>query len=140
VRYAGLTGSPDAQWYRQRTADAPSTLKTLIVALARNLLISFWRLARDGVVLAGVLPRPAASSQVSYGFASVRRGVMRSQFEVVGSHSAYGCNAGLKNGSELRRRCACMHQAAFTLHLQHRRGTVQNQRRVRRMLTLRVAE
>ena len=49
-----------AQWYRQRTADAPSTRKTLIVALARKLLISLWRLARDGVVPEGVRLRPAA--------------------------------------------------------------------------------
>ena len=49
-----------AQWYRQRTADAPSTRKTLIVALARKLLIALWRLVHDGVVPAGVRLRPAA--------------------------------------------------------------------------------
>ena len=49
-----------AQWYRQRTAAAPSTRKTLIVALARKLLIALWRLARDGVVPEGVRLRPAA--------------------------------------------------------------------------------
>jgi transposase len=49
-----------ARWYRQRTADAPSTRKTLIVALARKLLIALWRLARDGVVPEGVRLRPAA--------------------------------------------------------------------------------
>ena len=49
-----------AQWYRQRTADTPSTRKTLIVALARKLLIALWRLARDGVVPEGVRLRPAA--------------------------------------------------------------------------------
>jgi transposase len=49
-----------ARWYRQRTADAPSTRKTLIVALARKLLIALWRLARDGVVPEGVRMRPAA--------------------------------------------------------------------------------
>jgi len=49
-----------AQWYRQRTADAPSTRKTLIVALARKLLIALWRLARDGVVPEGIRMRPAA--------------------------------------------------------------------------------
>ena len=48
-----------AQWYRQRTANAPSTRKTLIVALARKLLIALWRLARDGVVPEGVRLRPA---------------------------------------------------------------------------------
>ena len=49
-----------AQWYRQRTADAPSMRKTLIVALARKLLIALWRFARDGVVPEGVRLRPAA--------------------------------------------------------------------------------
>jgi transposase len=49
-----------ARWYRQRTADAPSMRKTLIVALARKLLIALWRLARDGVVPEGVRMRPAA--------------------------------------------------------------------------------
>jgi transposase len=49
-----------AQWYRQRTANAPSMRKTLIVALARKLLIALWRLARDGVVPEGVRLRPAA--------------------------------------------------------------------------------
>jgi len=49
-----------ARWYRQRTAAAPSTRKTLIVALARKLLIALWRLARDGVVPEGVRLRAAA--------------------------------------------------------------------------------
>jgi transposase len=49
-----------ARWYRQRTADAPSMRKTLIVALARKLLIALWRLAREGVVPEGVQLRPAA--------------------------------------------------------------------------------
>src|SRR6516165_541152 len=48
-----------ARWYRQRTADAPSTRKTLIVALARKLLIALWRLARAGVWPEGVRLRPA---------------------------------------------------------------------------------
>src|SRR6476659_3191617 len=43
-----------AQWYRQRTGNAPSMRKPLIVALARKLLIALWRLARDGVVPEGV--------------------------------------------------------------------------------------
>src|ERR1700689_195392 len=49
-----------AKWYRQRTANAPSSRKTLVVALARKLLIALWRLARDGVVPEGVRMRPAA--------------------------------------------------------------------------------
>jgi transposase len=48
------------QWYRQRTVDALSSRKTLVVALARKLLIALWRLARDGVVPTGVRLRPAA--------------------------------------------------------------------------------
>jgi hypothetical protein len=43
-----------AQWYRQRTANAPSTRKPLIVALARQLLIALWRFAQHGVVPEGV--------------------------------------------------------------------------------------
>ena len=49
-----------AEWYRQRTANAPSMRKTFVVALARKLLIALWRLARDGVVPEGVRLRPAA--------------------------------------------------------------------------------
>ena len=49
-----------AQWYRQRTANAPSTRKPLIVALARKLLIALWRFAHHGVVPEGVQLRPAA--------------------------------------------------------------------------------
>jgi transposase len=49
-----------AQWYRQRTANAPATRKPMIVALARKLLIALWRLTREGVVPEGVRLRPAA--------------------------------------------------------------------------------
>ncbi len=49
-----------AEWYRQRTQAAPATRKTLVVALARKLLIALWHLARDGVVPEGVRLRPAA--------------------------------------------------------------------------------
>src|SRR3954469_21756164 len=50
-----------AQWYRARTADARgSTRKTLIVALARKLLIAFWRMVTSGETPAGVVLRPAA--------------------------------------------------------------------------------
>ena len=48
-----------AEWYRQRTQAAPATRKTLIVALARKLLIALWRLAHDGIVPEGVQMRPA---------------------------------------------------------------------------------
>ena len=50
-----------AQWYRARTADARgSTRKTLIVALARKLLIAFWRMVTTGETPAGVVLRAAA--------------------------------------------------------------------------------
>jgi transposase len=49
-----------AQWYRTRTQDAPSTRKTMIVALARKLLIAIWRFVTAGEILAGVSLRPAA--------------------------------------------------------------------------------
>jgi hypothetical protein len=35
------------RWYRERTAAAPGARKTLIVALARKLLIALWRLVHD---------------------------------------------------------------------------------------------
>ena len=50
-----------AQWYRARTADARGgTRKTLIVALARKLLIALWRFVTTGEVPEGVVLRPAA--------------------------------------------------------------------------------
>src|ERR1700675_1633213 len=48
-----------AQWFRARTENARSTRKTMIVALARKLLIGLWRLVREGVVPDGVVLRPA---------------------------------------------------------------------------------
>jgi len=49
-----------AQWYRARTADARgSTRKTLIVALARKLLIALWRMVTTGEVPAGLVVRAA---------------------------------------------------------------------------------
>ena len=47
-----------AQWFRARTENARGTRKTMIVALARKLLIAFWRLVREGVVPDGVVLRP----------------------------------------------------------------------------------
>jgi AcrR family transcriptional regulator len=53
--------SPLAKWYRRRTADARGgTRKTMIVALARKLLITLWRLVTTGEAPAGLLLRPAA--------------------------------------------------------------------------------
>jgi transposase len=48
-----------ARWYQRRTQNAPRARKTMIVALARKLLIALWRLARDGVVPEGLIMRPA---------------------------------------------------------------------------------
>jgi len=50
-----------AQWYRARTADARGgTRKTMIVALARKLLIALWRFAATGEAPEGVVLRPAS--------------------------------------------------------------------------------
>jgi transposase len=50
-----------AKWYRERTADRRgSTRKTMIVALARKLLIDLWRLVTTGQVPEGVLLRQGA--------------------------------------------------------------------------------
>src|SRR3982750_4137916 len=49
-----------ARWYRARTADARAgTRKTLIVALARKLLVGLWQLATTGKVPEGLALRPA---------------------------------------------------------------------------------
>jgi transposase len=47
-----------AQWFRARTENARGTRKTMIVALARKLLIALWRLVREGVVPEGIALRP----------------------------------------------------------------------------------
>ena len=48
------------QWYRSRTADArQGARKSLIVAMARKLLIELWRFVRTGETLVGVAMRPA---------------------------------------------------------------------------------
>jgi len=50
-----------AQWYRARTADGRgSTRKTMIVALARKLLIALWRMVTTGEIAQGLKLRPAA--------------------------------------------------------------------------------
>jgi transposase len=48
-----------ARWYRTRTESAGKKRKTMIVALARKLLIALWRLVTIGEVSAGVLLRAA---------------------------------------------------------------------------------
>jgi transposase len=50
-----------AQWFHARTADGRgSTRKTMIVALARKLLIALWRLVTTGEVSDGLVLRPAS--------------------------------------------------------------------------------
>jgi transposase len=48
------------KWFQTRTADGRmATRKTMILALARKLLIALWRLATTGEVPQGVVLRPA---------------------------------------------------------------------------------
>ena len=50
-----------AQWYQARTGDhRGATRKTMIVALARKLLIALWRFVTIGEPLDGVTLRPAS--------------------------------------------------------------------------------
>jgi transposase len=54
-----------AQWYRARTTDARGTTrKTMIVALARKLLVALWKLVTTGEVPQGVVLRPATAAAV----------------------------------------------------------------------------
>ena len=49
-----------AQWYRARTENAPPRVrKTMIVALARKLLIALWRLTTTGEIPSGAVLHPA---------------------------------------------------------------------------------
>ena len=49
-----------AQWYRPQTTDhRGTTRKTMIVALARKLLVALWQLVTTGEVPEGVVLRPA---------------------------------------------------------------------------------
>ncbi|MGH7120689.1 MAG: IS110 family transposase [Acetobacteraceae bacterium] len=52
-------GSGLAAWYRFRTEAAPTGRKKMIVALARKLLIAFWRLVTTGAVPDGMVMRAA---------------------------------------------------------------------------------
>jgi len=47
------------QWYRSVTNEARGARKTMIVALARKLLIALWRMVRTGEVPHGVALRTA---------------------------------------------------------------------------------
>ena len=50
-----------AQWFHTRAADGRSgTRKTMIVALARKLLVALWRMVKTGEIPEGVILRPAA--------------------------------------------------------------------------------
>jgi transposase len=49
-----------AKWYAARTEVAPNARKTMIVALARKLLIALWRFATTGIIPDGVALRAAA--------------------------------------------------------------------------------
>jgi transposase len=50
-----------ARWYRVRTQSGrKATRKTMIVALARKLLIALWRFVTTGVAPQGVVLRPAS--------------------------------------------------------------------------------
>ena len=50
-----------AQWYQVRTADNRlGTRKTMIVALARKLIIALWRFVTTGEPLEGAVLRPAS--------------------------------------------------------------------------------
>jgi transposase len=49
-----------AKWYAARTEVGPNARKTMIVALARKLLIALWRFATTGIIPDGVALRAAA--------------------------------------------------------------------------------
>ena len=56
----GQKDSDLARWFQARTSDGrKATRKTMIVALARKLLIALWRLVTAGEVPQGVIVRAA---------------------------------------------------------------------------------
>ena len=46
-----------AQWYRARTKTARATRKTMIVALARKLMIALWRYLTQGLLPEGAMTK-----------------------------------------------------------------------------------
>jgi hypothetical protein len=61
ARHMSPQESALAVWYRARTADSRrGTRKTMIVALARKLVIALWRFVTTGERLEGVVLRPAS--------------------------------------------------------------------------------
>jgi len=51
--------SPLVKWFELHTANARGSRKTMIVAVARKLLIALWGLVHEGVVSEGMVMRPA---------------------------------------------------------------------------------
>ena len=95
-----------AKWFHQRTENATSTRKTMVVAFARKLLIALWRLAREGIVPEGVRLRPAlshdrADSGTDISFAPVCRCVTGCDDDSRwwGPEFLHGFDAEVKNGS-----------------------------------------
>src|SRR6266481_5073174 len=63
-----------ARWYQARTANSRvGTRKTMIVALARKLLIALWRFVTTGETLEGVILRPRAPRGSRQGAAAIDR-------------------------------------------------------------------
>ena len=63
-----------AQWYRARTIDArPGTRKSMIVALARKLLVELWRLVTTGNQPLGCQDAPNLNGREEGGFGARRR-------------------------------------------------------------------
>jgi hypothetical protein len=83
-----------AQWFAARTADGRGgTRKTMIVALARKLLIALWRLATTGQVPQGVGLRPVCTTVLLLGCAE------RSSPEAAcGASKARGLTANAQTG------------------------------------------
>jgi transposase len=55
-RFLRFQGDSDlAKWFHARTEAAPARRKTMVVALARKLLISLWRMLQTGEIPAGVV-------------------------------------------------------------------------------------
>src|ERR1700722_1503163 len=104
-----------AQWFRARTENARGTRKTMIVAVARKLLIALWRLGREGVGPGGAVLPPVSRTEVTEGIQQFRpcpSACDGSPMTVRGGGVPtcfLGFNAERENGSaasELRCRCA----------------------------------
>ena len=100
-------------WARTRRYPG-TTRKTMIVALARKLLIALWRLVTTGEVPQGVVLRLRLSNPDKKEIANIRfrrpaNGLADHNPEVAVTRGRLGLHAGLENGpavSELCRRCA----------------------------------